>query len=79
MVEVGVKTIVYSDGNDKLVKIKLKDYIPKTISLGRRFINNGFSRMPTTVSRAIYDSDSDLSAASGSGSDTDSDTSSVGY
>jgi hypothetical protein len=44
MIHLGVKTIVYSDENNKIVKTKLRDYNPKVLSCGRRFINNNYSR-----------------------------------
>lgn len=73
MVEIGVKNIVYSKETDEGVKIfkqKIKDYIPKVISLGRQFIQGGF--VPVFRDKAkerIIDYGSD--------SDAESDNSSV--
>ena len=39
MMKLGVKTIVYST-NDSVVKMRLSDYTPDRISLGRQFIEN---------------------------------------
>lgn len=44
MMEFGIKNIIYScDTQDgvQIIKQRLKDYIPKTISLGRQFIDGG--------------------------------------
>jgi hypothetical protein len=37
-----IRNLVYSNEEGKIKKIRLKNYEPKTISLGRRFINNGY-------------------------------------
>jgi deoxycytidylate deaminase len=39
MKNIGVKNIVYSDGKNKIIKTKLRDYKPISESCGRRFIN----------------------------------------
>ena len=46
MMLIGVKTIVYSDGDgiSNIKKIKLRDYVPSIISAGRRFINCGYNK-----------------------------------
>ena len=44
MVEIGVKNIIYSAETEEgvsIVKQRLTDYKPKTISLGRQFIDGG--------------------------------------
>jgi deoxycytidylate deaminase len=55
MCELGIKNIIYSSSDEKglvtIVKQKLKDYKPKTISLGRQFIENGM--IPIYRNRAI--------------------------
>jgi hypothetical protein len=43
MRELNVRTIVYSSTNGEIVKQRLRDYVPKVISLGRQFINNGYN------------------------------------
>lgn len=66
MCEIGIKNIIYSSSDEKgivtIVKEKLKDYKPKTISLGRQFIENGM--VPIYRNRAIeriinYDNEED--------------------
>jgi deoxycytidylate deaminase len=42
MLKLGVKYIIYSNKDGSITKIKCKNYNPKTISLGRKFINNGY-------------------------------------
>ena len=45
MMEIGIKNIIYSADTEDgvtIIKQRLKNYRPKTISLGRQFINNGF-------------------------------------
>ena len=41
MLEIGVKTIVFSV-TDSIIKMRLSDYKPSRISLGRQFIQNGY-------------------------------------
>ena len=44
MVEIGVKNIIYSAETEEgtsIIKQRLSDYKPKTISLGRQFIDGG--------------------------------------
>ena len=43
MQELGVKNIIYST-NESVVKLRLDEYTPQTISLGRFYIRSGFSR-----------------------------------
>lgn len=44
MKEIGVKKIVYSSGTaGEITKLRFKDYVPKTITLGRQYINGGFA------------------------------------
>lgn len=38
----GVKNVIYSEDDGSYTKIKLVDYKPQTISLGRQFIEAGF-------------------------------------
>jgi len=45
MVEYNIRNIIYSDENGNIVKKRLKYYKPKTVSLGRRFINNGYKKV----------------------------------
>jgi len=42
MLLLGVKYIVYSNKDGSITKVRCKNYNPKTISLGRKFINNGY-------------------------------------
>lgn len=41
MTELNIKNIIYSSDDGSLVKMRLKDYKPKVVSLGRQFILNG--------------------------------------
>lgn len=44
MMEIGVKNIIYSaetENGIELIKQRLRDYTPKTITLGRQFIDGG--------------------------------------
>jgi hypothetical protein len=44
MKEIGVKKIIYSSGESGVMaKLRFKNYIPKTITLGRQYINGGFA------------------------------------
>ena len=76
MMEIGIKNIIYSAETDDgvtIIKQRLRDYKPKTISLGRQFINNGFATIHRDKAhlRVLNYSDSDSET-----SDT-SDTSST--
>lgn len=42
MIQFGVKKIIYSEDDGSFIKTKLIHYNPKTISLGRQFIEAGF-------------------------------------
>lgn len=41
-----VKNIVYSDEYGHIQKMRFKDYIPKSVSIGRKYIDAGFSLDP---------------------------------
>lgn len=65
MMEFGVKNIVYSvetENGIKIVKQRLNEYLPKTISLGRQFIAGGYEQIyrDKAKERVLrYDSDDD--------------------
>ena len=40
-----IKTIVYTNSNGELIKTRMRDYKPSTISLGRQFITRGYVRV----------------------------------
>jgi len=37
-----VNKIIYSNERGEIVKMRFKNYIPKTISIGRKYINSGY-------------------------------------
>jgi hypothetical protein len=81
MIEIGIKNIIYSADTDDgvtIIKQRLRDYKPKTISLGRQFINNGFETIHRNKAHLrilnYSDSDSETSDTSDTSS-TCSDTS----
>ena len=43
MNQLGVKRIVYSTIGGELTSCKMSDYIPKSITLGRRYIESDFT------------------------------------
>jgi hypothetical protein len=60
MCDLNVRTIVYSSTNGEVVKQRLRDYVPKVISLGRQFINNGYNPIyRDKASERQLDSDTD--------------------
>ena len=77
MMEIGIKNIIYSADTDDgvtIIKQRLRDYKPKTISLGRQFINNGFATIHRDKAhlRVLNYSDSDSESNKSSESDTSS-------
>ena len=81
MMEIGIKNIIYSADTEDgvtIIKQRLKNYRPKTISLGRQFINNGFETIHRNKAhlRILDYSDSDNESNKTSDTDT-SDTSST--
>ena len=65
MMGFGVKNIVYSvetEDGIKIVKQRLKEYLPKTITLGRQFISGGYEQIYRDKAKERilrYDSDDD--------------------
>ena len=40
--EYNIRNLIYSCEDGSIKKMRLRDYEPKTICMGRRFINNGY-------------------------------------
>lgn len=54
MLNIGVKYIIYSNNDETITKIKLIEYIPKTISLGKQFIQNNYTPVKREQSYLKY-------------------------
>lgn len=80
MCELGIKNIIYSalnkDNKVVIIKQKLRDYKPKTISLGRQFIDNGFVTIyrDRAFERILHDGDTYTVADTNIQIDTDTNT-----
>ena len=42
LTEIGIKRIVYSNEDGDLTSCKMSEYVPKSLTLGRRYINSDF-------------------------------------
>ena len=43
LTDMGIKRIVYSNDEGDLTSCKMTEYIPKSLTLGRRYINSDFT------------------------------------
>lgn len=80
MNELNIKNIIYSNDDGSLVKIKLKDYKPKVVSLGRQFILNGckeITRANLSLRKINYSSDEEKGSCISTQYDSDDDSGSV--
>ena len=80
MNDLNIKNIIYSNDDGSIVKMKLKDYKPKVVSLGRQFILNGckeITRANLSLRKINYSSDEDNETYTPKQYDSDDDTSSI--